>query len=163
MIVLKKTAALVAVFFMLITGGCYTKLKHPEPVLIPDNQAISESGYDWDFSHGWRGSHWGQYDKYKGYYITQWWYDCPWRGDIIGIEKETDDYYADETIDDFIPIYIPFLPPIYNPPEYSDGIIIYSDQSGQNKKEKHSEKIDKRNTPKEKISENNKIKHRGRR
>jgi len=84
MIVLKKTAALVAVFFMLITGGCYTKLKHPEPVLIPDNQAISESGYDWDFSHGWRGSHWGQYDKYKGYYITQWWYDCPWRGDIIG-------------------------------------------------------------------------------
>lgn len=157
MIVLRKTAALVAVFFMLITGGCYTKLKHPEPALIPASQADGDNVYDWDFSHGWRGSQYRQYEKYKGYYITQWWYDCSWRCDIIGVEDNTDNYYVDDYS------YVPFIPSINILPEYSYNETAYSDQSGQNKKVKHTVKIEMNKTNKEKISENNKIQHHGRR
>ena len=157
MVVLKKTAALVAVFFMLITGGCYTKLKHPEPVLIPASQADGDNVYDWDFSHGWRSSYYAQYERYKGYYITQWWHNCSWSCDFIGVDEDTDDYYAYEDI------YIPFIPSIIILPEYSHNEPAYSDQSGQNKKVKHAEKIEINKTNKEKVSGNNKIKHHGRR
>lgn len=74
-----KTAILIAVFLLFFLGGCYTKLKHPAPVIIPEEaEVIGVDDQLWDFSYGWYWSDWYRYSMHYGYYCTPWWYDCPW-------------------------------------------------------------------------------------
>lgn len=74
-----KTAILIAVFLLLLMGGCYTKLKHPTPVLIPEEAEVIEADdQHWDFSYGWYWSDWYSHSINYGYYYTPWWDDCAW-------------------------------------------------------------------------------------
>lgn len=74
-----RTAILIAVFLLLLMGGCYTKLKHPTPVIIPEETGVIEvDDQHWDFSYGWYWSDWYSYSIHYGYYYTPWWDDCPW-------------------------------------------------------------------------------------
>jgi hypothetical protein len=86
-----KTAILIAVFLLFFLEGCYTKLKHPVPVINPDEPGVVESNEQlWDFSYGWYWSGWQRYSTHYGYYCRPWWYDCPWcfHNDLNGDENE---------------------------------------------------------------------------
>ena len=87
-----KTAILIAVFLLLFMGGCYTKLKHPTPVIIPEEAEVIE-GEDqgWDFSYGWYWSDSYSHSIHYGYYYTPWWDDCPWclQVDLYGQDSNT--------------------------------------------------------------------------
>jgi len=73
--------ALVAVFLPLFIGGCYTKLKGPEPGTGERYQYYDDDYYSYGspyYCHyGWYSPYlWGS-PHYYGYFYSPWWYD-PW-------------------------------------------------------------------------------------
>ena len=86
----KKAVILtITVFLMLNFGGCYTKLKHPQPSPgINDANGINR---DWDFGNGWHTPHLEIYPEFYSYYYIQWWNDCPWCDDNTDVEYEKDE------------------------------------------------------------------------
>jgi hypothetical protein len=79
---------------MLIFEGCYTRLKHPEPALIPDDSSSYINAEYWDFSCGWYGSSIEIYPVSYSYYYVRWWDDCAWCNDEY--------YYSNDTSDNTI-------------------------------------------------------------
>jgi hypothetical protein len=82
---LKRAAAiLIAVFLLLNISGCYTKLKSPEPRLVPDDPVIEGDAPEWDFGWGWYSPNWRTTNVYYDYYHISWWDECRWCDDESG-------------------------------------------------------------------------------
>lgn len=70
-------------------GGCYTVLRHPEPLDVADetteSKACSDCHSDTDLYHYTDSYSMGWYDYYPApwaaYYATPWWYDNYWSYD----------------------------------------------------------------------------------
>src|SRR3989339_406813 len=84
--------ALVAVFLLLVVGGCYTQLKRPEP--STGDRYFGDNYYydDWDFygnwspylyHYGWYSPYFYTYPSYYGYFYRPLYYD-PWYWDYYG-------------------------------------------------------------------------------
>jgi len=158
-----KAVVLVTVFLMLVSGGCYTKLKHPRPVLYADGAGVCKSDRAWDFSYGWYGSHLEVYPEAYSYYYLQWWDDYCWRDGGYFVEPDNNDEYAYGKIVRRDDIYIPHGPALYDFPNGPDqGQIDVAPPTGRqyNQPQPIQPKVIDKTDNKNKT---NKITHRGRR
>ena len=108
-----KAAILIAVFLMLTTSGCYTKLKSTRVKIVPDAPDEVAQTADWDFGWGWYDPTWAYNNTHYNYYHVNWWDECRWCDDDDNnvdiklfdsggkIERRSDEYIIPAVNSDF--------------------------------------------------------------